>query len=347
MFRPEYLRLEDAIERLGHPRVLALTATAARPVREEIVIRLGMRQARQVIAGFDRPNLDLEVRRFDRDDHKRAAVVERVLAERAPGLVYVATRRDAERYAQALAERGLAAAAYHAGLGAAERTRTHRRFTGDELDVVVATSAFGMGIDERCVRFVLHAAIPDSLDSYHQEIGRAGRDGEPANAILLYRPEDLGLQRFHAGGAPDDQALTRVAQSLRRQRGTVGAARLRERLGLSATRLTAMVNLLEQAGAVRVVEPGRLEYQPGGPSPARAVERAMEIAEAHRRLELSRVEMMLGYAESTGCRRQFLLGYFGEVMRLERDRLTVLFDRSGYKTLSLETVQRRNLLTKA
>jgi hypothetical protein len=164
------------------------------------------------------------VQRFDRDDDKRAATVGRALGERAPGLVYVATRRDAERYAEALTERGLVAAAYHAGLRAAERTRTHQRFTGDELDVVEATSAFGMGIDKPNVRFVLHAAIPDSLDSYHQEIGRAGRDGEPANAILLYRPEDHGLQRFHAGGAPDDQALTRLpppipARLLRRGTG--------------------------------------------------------------------------------------------------------------------------------
>jgi ATP-dependent DNA helicase RecQ len=390
-FRPEYLRIEDAVERLGHPRVLALTATAAPPVRAEIVTRLGMRDAHQVVAGFDRPNLYLEVQRFDRDDDKRRAVVERVVRERQPGLVYVATRRDAERYAEAIADRGLAAAAYHAGLPAAERTRTHQRFSGDELDVVVATSAFGMGIDKPNVRFVLHAAIPDSLDSYYQEIGRAGRDGEPANAILLYRPEDLGLQRFHAGGAPDDQALARVARSLRRQRGPVGVARLREKTGLSATRLIAFVNLLEQAGAVRVVHEGRLEYRAEGPPPARAVERAMEIAEEHRRLELSRVEMMREYADTTSCRRQFLLGYFGErldrrcghcdtcragsasnlspargdadfgvgsqvehrefgpgvVMRLERDRLTVLFERAGYKTLSLETVRERRLLTKA
>jgi ATP-dependent DNA helicase RecQ len=390
-FRPEYLRIEDAVGRLGHPRVVALTATASPPVRAEIVTRLGMRDAHQVIAGFDRPNLFLEVRRFDRDEDKRRAVVERVMGERRPGLVYVATRRDAERYAESLAERGLTAAAYHAGMPAAERTRTHQRFTADELDVVVATSAFGMGIDKPNVRFVLHAAIPDSLDSYYQEIGRAGRDGEPANAILLYRPEDLGLQRFHAGGAPDEQALAKVARSLRRQPEPVGVAQLKDRMGLSATRLIAFVNLLEQAGAVRVVQEGRLEYRAGGPSPARAVERAMEIAETHRRVELSRVEMMREYADTLNCRRQFLLGYFGErldlpcgncdtcragtaynqlpidgdgafrvgghvrhrefgtgtVMRVEADRLTVLFDEAGYKTLSLETIRDNRLLTKA
>jgi ATP-dependent DNA helicase RecQ len=390
-FRPEYLRIRDAVDRLGHPRVVALTATAAPPVRAEIVRRLGMRDACQVIAGFDRPNLFLDVRRFDRDEGKRRAVVERVAGERKPGLVYVATRRDAERYAGALAQRGLRAEAYHAGLPSAERTRTHQRFTGDRLDVVVATSAFGMGIDKPNVRFVLHAAIPDSLDSYYQEIGRAGRDGQPANAILLYRPEDLGIQRFHAGGQPDEQALAKVALSLRAEPEPMAVAQLKDRMGLSASRLIGLVNLLEQAGAVRVVHEGRLTYRDGGPPPDKAVERAMEIAETHRRMELSRIEMMREYADTLGCRRQFLLGYFGQrldlpcghcdncrsgsaynqppiqgdgayrvgsqvrhrefgagtVMRMESDRVTVLFDEAGYKTLSLETVQDHRLLTKA
>jgi ATP-dependent DNA helicase RecQ len=122
--------------------------------------------------------------------------------------------------------------------------------------VVVATSAFGMGIDKANVRFVLHASVPGSLDAYYQEIGRAGRDGAPARAILAYRPQDLGLQRFFAAGAPDADALRRVAERLRGEAGAVSATRLRADCELGATALSAVLNLLEEAGAVRTGRDG-------------------------------------------------------------------------------------------
>lgn len=165
-FRPDYLRLAQAAQRVGRPTVLALTATAAPPVREEIVERLGMDDPALVVAGFDRPNIALEVRRFLDDTDKRRGVVERAAAEPKPGIVYTATRRDAEAYADDLAALGLSAAAYHAGLTAGERSRVHDAFLAGETDVVVATSAFGMGIDKEDVRFVLHASVPGSLDAY-------------------------------------------------------------------------------------------------------------------------------------------------------------------------------------
>ena len=143
------------------------------------------------------------------DRRRGQAVVLRVrslLADPAArrGLVYVASRKDAERYADELAQLGTRVAAYHAGMKAAHRQRVHEEFLGDELDVVVATSAFGMGIDKPDVRFVVHAAAPESLDSYYQQIGRAGRDGEPAEITLFHHPEDLHLQRFlTASRAPE------------------------------------------------------------------------------------------------------------------------------------------------
>ncbi|MDX6724823.1 MAG: ATP-dependent helicase RecQ, partial [Solirubrobacteraceae bacterium] len=199
-FRPEYLRLGTAIETLGHPTVLALTATAAPPVREEIIQRLGLTDPEVVVRGFDRPNIDLAVERFHDERRQRDALLRRVAEARKPGIVYAATRRATEELAEALRERGVDAAAYHAGLRASAREDVQERFMESAVDVIVATTAFGMGVDKADVRFVFHAHVPDSVDSYFQEIGRAGRDGEPSDAVLFYRPEDLGLRRFFAGG---------------------------------------------------------------------------------------------------------------------------------------------------
>ncbi|MFI6441704.1 RecQ family ATP-dependent DNA helicase [Streptomyces sp. NPDC050759] len=399
-FRPDYLRLAQAAQRMGRPTVLALTATAAPPVREEIVERLGMEDPALVVAGFDRPNIALEVRRFLDDTEKRRVVVERAAAEPKPGIVYTATRRDAEAYADDLAALGLSAAAYHAGLTAGERSRVHDAFLAGETDVVVATSAFGMGIDKEDVRFVLHASVPGSLDAYYQEIGRAGRDGGPALAVLHYRPQDSGLQRLFATRAPDEETLGAVAERIHERDAPAEPDDIRKETDLSRRRVTAAVNLLEQSGAVRTEDDGRIRAVPGTRAEDAAA-RAAEEARSRSRLEQSRLAMMLGYAETTGCRRRFLLGYFGEpydapcgacdvctspssgdtvvegvgdaseksvsqaaavaypagtrvrhtewgvgtVMSEEGDRITVLFESMGYRTLSLAAIADKGLLT--
>lgn len=311
-FRPDYLQLGPVIERLGHPTVIALTATAAPPVREEIVTSLGMRAPAVVVQGFDRPNIELQVRRFRDDDEKREAVVLRAAGEPKPGIVYAGTRKDAERYAADLADVGLRAAAYHAGLSGRRREQVHRQFTTGELDVITATTAFGMGIDKPDVRFVLHAQVADSPDSYYQEIGRAGRDGEPSVAVLFYRPEDLGLRRYFASGTPKPADLERVARLMSLHDGPASAAELKDAAGFGPTKLAGLVNLLEQVGAVQRTADGLIDTPHDAPDPRRAAEDAVDLAQARRRLDQSRVDMMRGYAETTGCRREFLLGYFGE-----------------------------------
>jgi len=386
-FRPDYLRLGSVIEALGHPTVLALTATASPPVRDEVVSELRLRDPKVVVHGFDRPNLFLSVEAFRDDDQKREAVVMRAMGERKPGIVYTATRRSAESYAEAIAELGMSAAAYHAGMRAADRNAVQSGFMAGSLDVVVATTAFGMGIDKADVRFVLHADVADSVDSYYQEVGRAGRDGELAEAVLFYRPEDLGLRRFFASGAPDPEALQRVATLVGLHGEPVDPAALAEEAGVSETRLIGLVNLLAKAGTVEVDFDGCVRMHPDAPSPEQAAAAASDVAESYRRVEQSRVDMMRGYAETLGCRRQYLLAYFGEtladpcgncdtcrggtasgqpaaedspyavnsrvvhtawgeglVMRYEGDRIVVLFDEVGYKTLSLEAVMARQLL---
>ncbi|MGW1216046.1 RecQ family ATP-dependent DNA helicase [Streptomyces sp. NPDC002499] len=318
-FRPDYLRLRHARQRLGNPPVLALTANAAAPVRRDIAERLGMNDPVEIVAGFDRPNIHLDVTAFQDAAAKERFVVERAAVEEKPGILYAGTRKAADSYAEQLSGLGLSAASYHAGLSAAERGRTQDRFSSGDLDVVVATSAFGMGIDKADVRFVLHASVPGSLDAYYQEIGRAGRDGAPARAILAYRSQDLGLQRFFAAGAPDADALRRVAERLRAEAGTVPATRLRADCELSATALSAVLNLLEEAGAVRTGRDGSRFTGTVGADGARAdddvdaaVHSALAVHATHRKLEQSRVDMMRGFAETTDCRRQFLLGYFGD-----------------------------------
>jgi ATP-dependent DNA helicase RecQ len=309
-FRPDYLRLGDVIDRLGRPTVLALTATGSAPVREEILERLKMREPRVLTRGFDRPNLRLEVVRHSEDSAKRDAVVGQIANLPKPGLLYVATRRDTERFASELNERGIRATAYHGGLNAAERRTAHESFLADEVDVVVATSAFGMGIDKPNVRFVLHAAVTDSIDSYYQEIGRAGRDGEAATVTLHYRSEDLGLRTFFTARTPDKAALTQAFAALTAAKEPVRPGALARDLGISSRKLTGLLNLFVEAGV--------LESRPRGlkavrsTTPADAVRLAVEASESRERIEHSRLAMMRGYAETRACRRVVLLGYFGD-----------------------------------
>jgi ATP-dependent DNA helicase RecQ len=308
-FRPDYLGLGEVIEQLGHPPVIALTATGSGPVRTDIVERLGLRDALILARGFDRPNIRLEVVRHESDDDKRRAVVRQVMDAAGPGLVYVATRADAERYADALRAEGIPADAYHAGLPDAHREDVHNRFTDGTLDIVVATSAFGMGIDKSDVRFVVHEAVTDSIDSYYQEVGRAGRDGEDSLATLHYRAEDLGLRTFFASGVPSEESIARVYAAVKKS-PSISLADLARELELSARTCRGLVNLLEEAKLLSATASGLTAI--GRRSPATAARIAVQRAEAQHRVEKSRVQMVRGYAETLECRRIFLLGYFGE-----------------------------------
>lgn len=314
-FRPDYLRLGAAAEALGRPVLLALTATAAPPVREEIEERLGLRDPERIVQGFDRPNIRLAVEPCGSDAAKRERLVELVRSHRSPGIVYAGTRRNADELAELLRQHDVGAAAYHAGIRNGERERVQEEFMTGRTPVVVATSAFGMGVDKPDVGFVFHFDVPASLDAYYQQIGRAGREGQEALAVLLYRPEDLWLQRFlTGGGGADADAFEQITEALEGA-GEAGVEpeALREETGLSAARLRAALNRLEEVGAVELGDgPDGVRPAEGGPDPEEAVRAASELQERQQAVERSRLEMMRGYAEARSCRRAYLLNYFGE-----------------------------------
>jgi ATP-dependent DNA helicase RecQ len=213
-FRPDYLFLPRVVRDLGSPPVLALTATATPRVRQDILRSLRMREPEVVVTSFNRPNLTYRVLSAKEKKDKLPLILEVIRNSGPPGIVYGTTRKECEELAASLKRAGVDAAHYHAGMGAAERSSVQERFMTDELDVVVATIAFGMGVDKPNVRFVIHASVPGSLPAYIQEAGRAGRDGEESECVVLYRGADLGRRKrlvtINAAGAGEAESFFRA-----------------------------------------------------------------------------------------------------------------------------------------
>jgi ATP-dependent DNA helicase RecQ len=315
-FRPDYLRLPDAVTALGRPPILALTATAAPPVQADIMRHLGMRTPVLVVADFDRPNIRLSVRRARPDLSAAEAISARTTEvmqqAQTPALVYTLSRSQSEAIAAQLATTRIRAAAYHAGQPAQRRTEVQDAFFAGRLDVVVATSAFGLGIDKPDVRTVVHAGVPASPDEYYQEIGRAGRDGEPAAAVLVYDHRSLRLPRLFAANAR--VPATTLQAVLGRLAATTGSATIRElarAAGVSDRSVQRVVDLLGELGLVEVTERG---VSPILTQSAGELLTQVESSQRRRQLLLaSRIDSMRHYAETVHCRRAELLAYFGEV----------------------------------
>jgi ATP-dependent DNA helicase RecQ len=375
-FRPDYMRLGAQAEAVGATGRLALTATAAPPVRQEIVRRLGLRDPEVVIGDFDRPHIALSARHVLTHPDKQRELVRTAGELAGPGIVYAATRGDAQAARDALASAGERVTLYHAGLPARERHEAMAAFTGGPARIVAATVAFGMGIDKPDVRWVLHFDPPPSLDAYYQEFGRGGRDGEPAQARLLYRYEDFETARYLTAGSVSGEAVAQAA-------ATLAAG---QQVDPGARQHTAALVRLADLGAATWQADGEVRW-----TGAMSVAAALTVSEAETQredeVERSRLTMMRRYADHTGCRRSFLLSYFGQdypgpcgncdndlahaeparaevpfpvgsrvaserwgegtVQRYDGDQVTVLFDEHGYRQLYVPVVLQRSLLRPA
>jgi len=313
-FRPDYLRLHEAIDSLGRPAVMAATATATPQVAQEIAQRLGLRDWVSVRSGFDRPNVSFDVVSLEGKGavaRKRAALMHVLRDPSArPAIVYCGTRKDTDELAQDIEAQGISTRAYHAGMTPERRRESQAAFMEGRAEVVVATNAFGMGVDKADVRTVAHWALPTSLEAYYQEAGRGGRDGEPARALLLASRMDLGrLIRFIKEREMTVDDVKRFVAGLRASGGgdtvTVGHGDLGERQRV-------LLSVAERAGAVEL-EPGGhdgLLVRLTGRGSPRLAQGAIQASrnrgwESYRSIERYS-------SDGQTCRRRQILDHFGD-----------------------------------
>ncbi len=312
-FRPEYLAVGNHAADLGRPPVLAFTATATDDVVDDIRRQLRMVDPEVVHTGFYRDNIDIEAHRVEDEADRRSRLVATLKEIEGTGIVYAATVKAVGELVEFLGGQGIEVAGYHGRMKASERHANQDRFMGGEIKAMVATNAFGLGIDKPDIRFVVHYNLPGTVEAYYQEIGRAGRDGNRSRAILLYDPADAKLQKFFQGGRyPSGEDLVNAHHALKRLAdrpeppkfadvaaiSPLGKARLKVVLALLAGR-----GIVEEtaAGGIRLIQPDL--------SPSELERAAGDYRERDERDKLKQ-KRMSEFAETNRCRWAALLDYF-------------------------------------
>ena len=338
-FRPAYLNIGYARKALGMPPVLALTATATDDMVAEIIESLSATDAKIVNAGIERDNLSFSVHRTVNTEAKLACIADLLEQEDGCGILYTASTRSADELCTWLTEHGVAAGRYHGKMKASEREQVQRSFMQGDHKVMIATKAFGLGVDKPNIRFVCHFEFPDSLETYYQEAGRAGRDGLPSRVILLYRLEDKRIQSFFLGGRyPKTSELNLVFESMMvpsTEAGpettsieVVGPSRpairaparkppemsvdaIAEKTGVSCKKVQVILHLLRDAGMLRRGRRGFVLADREPPS-GQALDDLLSTYADRTHDDKHRLCGMMHYAESTDCRVQLIRQYFNE-----------------------------------
>jgi ATP-dependent DNA helicase RecQ len=314
-FRPAFLEIGNALAELGHPTLLALTATATASVIEDIGVQLGVPELGVVNTGVYRPNLIYRVEQVAREEDKLTRAIEQVKAFDGPGIVYAATIKATEAVHEALVAAGESATRYHGRLAAGERHANQEAFMRGDARVMVATNAFGLGIDKLDTRFVLHYQMPSGLDAYYQESGRAGRDGEDAVCTLLFLHSDKAVQQFFLTGRypalEDVDALYRALQHTPPQPTGWTVDELVEALDRPETKVQVAMRLLRQQGVAMRDRDGRLrltQEQLDGETIATLVAAYQDKREHDKAM----LERMVFYGQTGRCRWKLLLDHFNE-----------------------------------
>lgn len=310
-FRPAYAELRHVVEVLGRPPILALTATAPPAVAADIQQSLGMNDAEIVYGGIERPNLQLEVARTVNEEQKKERLLALLTETPGSGILYTSTVRSVNELHAWLATTGERVVRYHGQLRAKERHESQERFMSGEARLMIATQAFGLGVDKPDIRFVVHWNFPESLESYYQEAGRGGRDGKPARAVLFYRLEDKRLRSFFlAAKHPRAHEALGVARALLRAGGQATTlAQLSAASELSERRTSVIVAVLENMELVRRTRRGLLLRRAYG---EHELEPLLGAFDAQYQADRERIETMMRYGQTTRCRMQFMREYFGD-----------------------------------